>query len=57
MAEREKISPEDKHKYQSRVGMPLYPAKNSQSKAANVTRELSKANNGANPADSRKSYI
>ena len=47
--EREKISVEDQRIYRSGVGMLLYLVKHSRPNMANVTRELSKANDGANP--------
>ena len=40
----------DQRMYQSGVCMLLYLVKHSCPDIANVTRELSKANNGANPA-------
>ena len=46
----EKISAKDQQEYQSCVGMLLYLVKHSHPNLANMTRELSKANNGANPA-------
>ena len=46
----EKISVEDQQIYRSGVGMLLYLVKHSRPDIANVTRELSKANNGVNPA-------
>ena len=46
----EKISIEDQQIYQSGIGMLLYLVKHSQPDLPNATRELSKANNGANPA-------
>ena len=46
----EKISMEDQRIYCSCVGMLLYLVKHSQPDLANMTRELSKANNSANPA-------
>ena len=45
-----KISVEDQRIYPSGVGMLLYLVKHSQPNLANATRELSKANDGANPA-------
>ena len=48
--EREKISIEDQWIYQSGVGMLLYLVKHFRPNIANMTRELSKANNGANLA-------
>ena len=50
MEEWEKISVEDQQIYQSDVGMLLYLVKHSRPNIANATRELSKANDGANPA-------
>ena len=46
----EKILMEDQQTYQSGVGMLLYLVKHSHPDLANATRELSKANDGANPA-------
>ena len=46
----EKISIEDQKTYQSGIRMLLYLVEHSRPDIANVTRELSKANNGANPA-------
>ena len=48
--EHEKISVEDQKTYRSGMGMLLYLVKHSRPDIANVTRELSKANDGANPA-------
>ena len=50
MVESEKISPEDKPEYWLGVGMLLNLVKHSKQEIANATRELLKANNGANPA-------
>ena len=41
---------EDQRTYQSGIGMPLYLVKHLRPDLANATRELSKANDGANPA-------
>ena len=49
MEENEKISTKDQQDYQSGVGMLLYLVKHSCPKLANMTRELSKANDGAKP--------
>ena len=49
MIDSEKISTKDKQKYQSGVGMLLFLVKHLHPNLANSTRELSKANNGANP--------
>ena len=49
MVESEKISVEDQRDYQFDVGMLLYLVKHSCPDLANMTRELSKANDGANP--------
>ena len=46
----EKISVEDQRTYRSGMGMLLSLVKHSRPDIANVTRELSKANDGANPA-------
>ena len=48
--ESEKISEEDQKEYWSGVGMLLYLVKHSRPYIANMTRELLKANYGANPA-------
>ena len=45
-----KVLVEDQRIYQSDVGMLLYLTKHFRPDIANTTRELSKANNGANPA-------
>ena len=50
MEDIEKISMEDQRMYRSGIGMLLYLVKHSRPNLANATRELSKANNGANPA-------
>ena len=50
MVESEKISMEDQQGYWLGIGMLLYLVKHSCPDLANATRELSKANNGANPA-------
>ena len=50
MVKSEKISVNDQQDYWSGAGMLLYLVKHSCPDLANVTRELSKANNGANPA-------
>ena len=49
MLESKKISLEEQSKCQSGVIMLLYLVKHSIPKIANMTRELSKANNGTNP--------
>ena len=54
MEENEKTSTKDKQDYQSVVGMLLYLVKHSCPNLANATRELSKANDGANPAAYKK---
>ena len=50
MIESEKISIKDQQEYQKGVGMVLYLVKQSRPDNANTTRELSKENDGANPA-------
>ena len=45
-----KISLEDQKDYWSRVGMLLSFVKQSRPNIANMTRDLSKANDGANPS-------
>ena len=50
MEDIKKISMEDQQKYLSGVGMLLCVVKHSCPNLANTTRELSKVNNGANPA-------
>ena len=50
----EKISAEDQQDYQSGVSMLLYLVKHLRPDLANVTRELSKANAGMNPATYKK---
>ena len=46
----EKLSVEDQKSYRSGMGMLLYLVKHSRPDIANTTRELSKANDGANRA-------
>ena len=46
----EKNSTDNQWKYQSGVGMLLYLVKHSHLNLANMSRELSKVNNGSNPA-------
>ena len=48
--ENEKIFTEDQWDYPSSIGMLLYLVKRLHPDLANMTRELSKANDGANPA-------
>ena len=50
MEDWEKISVEDQRIFWSDEGMFLYLVKHSRPDIANATRELSKANDGANPA-------
>ena len=50
MMESEKIFPEDQQEYWLDVDMLLYLVKQSQSQIANMTRELSKANDCACPS-------
>ena len=50
MIDIEKILAKDQQEYWSDVGMLLYLVKHLHPNLANMTRELSKANNGANPA-------
>ena len=50
MVEREKISADNQQEHWLGVGMLLYPVKDFYPNLANMTRELSKANNSANPA-------
>ena len=45
-----KVLVEDRRIYQSGIGMLLYLVKHSRPNIANMTRKLSKANDGANPA-------
>ena len=49
-----KILIKDQQKYQSGIGMLLYLVKHSQPNLANTTRELSKANDGANTVAYKK---
>ena len=49
MINSEKISAKDQQKYWLNVGMLLYLMKHLHPNLANMTRELSKANDGANP--------
>ena len=50
MIDSEKISTKDQRKYQLGVGMLLYLVKHLHPDLANMTRDLSKVNDGANPA-------
>ena len=50
MIDSEKFSTEDQNEYQSGFGMLLFLVKHSRPDITNARRELSKANNGANPA-------
>ena len=50
MVDNEKISTKDQQEYWLSVGMLLYLVKHLHPNLANATRELLKANDGANPA-------
>ena len=57
MEDYKKISVEEQQIYWSGVGMPLYLVKHSRPNIANLTRELSKANDGVNPAAYKNFYV
>ena len=57
MDESKKISTDYQWEYQSGVGMLLYLVKHSQLDIANATRELSTADNDANPVACKESYV
>ena len=54
MIKSEKISIKDQQEYWSDVGMLFYLVKHSHPNLVNMTRELSKANNGANPVANKE---
>ena len=54
MVDIKKISTNDQQEYCSGVGMLLYLVKYLYPNLANVTREISEANNGVNPAAYKK---
>ena len=55
--EMEKILIEDQQKYQSGIGMLLYLVKHLHPDLANVTREVSMANDGAKPAAYKELHV
>ena len=54
MSERKNISAEDQREYWLGIGMLLFLVTHSRPEIANMSRELSKANDGANPVAFKK---